>query len=122
MGKESAGGISLISVTNAKKAYITGEKQSPFHLSFSLSFSTCSHSTPPFQSLPLCPPLFSFFMLHNGILRNLYPPLYPSSSSIIPFLSSTLSSSSSSSTFFPPGLSLTFHFSLSHYSEGATTL
>lgn len=80
---ESAGGISLISVANTKKGYIIREKQSPFHPSLSVFYSMYSLN-PPISISPSLPTAFLFFMLHNGILRNLYLPLYPSSSSIIP--------------------------------------
>lgn len=54
-----AGRISLISVSHTLKGYIIREKQSPFHLS--LSFSTCTLTQPPSQSLPLCSSrIFSF--------------------------------------------------------------
>lgn len=118
LGKESAGGINLISVANTKKVYITREKQSPLHLSFSLCLSLHVVTQPPFQSLPLCPPLFSFSCYIMAYWETSTHPYTHPPLPLLPFLSSTLSSS----TFFPPGLSLTFHFSLSHYSEGATML
>lgn len=120
LGGGSAGGISLISVANTKKGYIIREKQSPFHPS--LCIFHCMYSPPPpFQSVPLCPPLVSFLCSIMAYWETSTHPYTHPPLPLFPFLSSTLSSSSSS-TFFPPGLSLTFHFSLSHYSEGATML
>lgn len=83
MGKKSAGEISLISVANAKKGYITREKQSPFYLPFSLCLSLHVVTQPPrpphppFFNHSLSAHLFSLFMLHNGILRKPLPTPIP---------------------------------------------
>lgn len=97
--------------------------------SAALSFPTFAHTQPTSLNLRLSLPIsemflsiwFSLFVLHNGTLRNLYPPSSPSHYTLplSPFLSSTFSSSTAS---FPHAPSLTSHLSLSHYSKGATML
>lgn len=75
---ERAGGISLISVSHTLKGYIIREQQSPFHISLCLSLPVLN----PISITPSLPVSdFLFFMLHNGILRNLHLPSHPSSSS-----------------------------------------
>ena len=136
--RRRAGGISFISISLTVKGDIIREKAISLP-SLSLSFSTCTFTQLPSQShslslsLSLSLPIsdFLFFMLHNGILRNLHPPSYPSSSSrpLSPIFSSPLLSLLLLLLLFLlvhflplSALSLTFHFSLSHYSKGATML